>query len=61
MAARKKTKPFMSDDSRVEKNPCELQVQTWQSLTDSLAMFTDDFMEEGRQQPLLQKRKRSLA
>ncbi|NGZ09773.1 MAG: antitoxin [Nitrospira sp. LK70] len=35
--------------------------QTWQSLIDSLAMFTDDFMEEARQQPPLQKRKRSLA
>ncbi len=35
--------------------------QTWQSLTDSLAMFTDDFMQEGRQQPPLQKRRRSLA
>jgi antitoxin VapB len=34
--------------------------QTWQSLTDSLAMFTDDFMEEGRQQPPLQVRKRSF-
>lgn len=34
--------------------------QTWQPLTDSLAMFTDDFMEEGRQQPPLQVRKRSL-
>lgn len=35
--------------------------QTWRSLTDSLAMFTDDFMEEGRQQPPLQKRKLSFA
>jgi antitoxin VapB len=35
--------------------------QTWQSLTNSLAMFTDDFMEEGRQQPQLQKRKFSFA
>jgi antitoxin VapB len=34
--------------------------QTWQPLTDSLAMFTDDFMEEGRQQPPLQVRKRSF-
>lgn len=34
--------------------------QTWQLLTDSLAMFTDDFMEEGRQQPPLQLRKRSF-
>lgn len=32
--------------------------QTWQLLTGSLAMFTDDFMEEGRQQPPIQKRKR---
>lgn len=35
--------------------------ETWQPLTDSLAMFTDDFMEEGRQQPTIQKRKRSFA
>lgn len=35
--------------------------QTWQSFTDSLAMFTDDFMEEGKQQPPLQKRKHFLA
>jgi antitoxin VapB len=34
--------------------------QTWQPLTDSLAMFTDDFMEEGRHQPPLQVRKRSF-
>ncbi len=32
--------------------------QTWQTLTDSLAMFTDDFMEDGRQQPPVQTRKR---
>jgi antitoxin VapB len=30
--------------------------QTWQQLTDSLTMFTDDFMEEGRRQSPLQKR-----
>ena len=35
--------------------------QTWLSLTESLAMFTDDFMEDGRQQPPLQKRKPSFA
>lgn len=35
--------------------------QTWQSFADSLAMFTDDFMEEGRRQPQLQKRKSSFA
>ena len=35
--------------------------ETWQSLTESLAMFTDDFMEEGRQQPPIQKRKRPFA
>lgn len=35
--------------------------QTWQSLTDSLAMFTDDFMEKGRQQPPIQKRKPPFA
>lgn len=31
---------------------------TWQPLTDSLTMFTDDFMGTGRQQPPIQKRKR---
>lgn len=35
--------------------------QTWQPLTDSLAMFTDDFMEGGRVQPPLQKRRRTVA
>ncbi len=35
--------------------------QTWQPFTDSLTMFTDDFMGEGRQQPPLQKRKRPFA
>ncbi|MDF0673751.1 MAG: type II toxin-antitoxin system VapB family antitoxin [Nitrospira sp.] len=35
--------------------------QTWQPLTDSLTMFTDDFMGEGRQQPPIQKRKRPFA
>lgn len=35
--------------------------QTWQPLTESLAMFSDDFMEDGRRQPPLQKRKRSFA
>jgi antitoxin VapB len=35
--------------------------QTWQPLTDSLTMFTDDFMGEGRQQPPIQRRKRPFA
>lgn len=35
--------------------------QTWQPLTDSLVLFTSDFMEEGRVQPTLQKRKRTFA
>lgn len=35
--------------------------QTWQPLTDSLAMFTEDFMAGGRVQPPLQKRKRTFA
>lgn len=35
--------------------------QTWQLLLDSLALFTDDFMEGGRQQPPVQKRKPSFA
>ncbi len=34
--------------------------QTWQLLLDSLPLFTDDFMEEGRQQPPVQKRKPSF-
>ncbi|MDH4078439.1 MAG: antitoxin [Nitrospira sp.] len=34
--------------------------QTWQLLLDSLALFTDDFMEAGRQQPPVQKRKPSF-
>ena len=34
---------------------------TWQPLTDSLAMFTKDFMRGGRQQLPIQKRKRPLA
>lgn len=29
---------------------------TWDALFDSLRDFPDDFMEEGRQQPLMQKR-----
>jgi antitoxin VapB len=35
--------------------------ETWQPLTDSLSMFTDDFMKEGRAQPPQQKRKRTFA
>jgi antitoxin VapB len=35
--------------------------QMWQPLIDSLAMFTDDFMQEGRQPPPPQKRKSSFA
>lgn len=35
--------------------------QTWQLFTDSLTMFTDDFMGDGRQQPPIQKRKRPFA
>jgi virulence-associated protein VagC len=61
VAARKRTKLFMSGDSQAENNPCAFQVQTWQSLIDSLAMFTNDFMEEGRRQPPMQKRTRLLA
>ena len=36
------------------------KARTWQLLLDSLALFTDDFMEKGRQQPTVQKRKSSL-
>ncbi len=32
--------------------------QPWRSFTDSLAVFTDAFIEEGRQPPPLQKRRR---
>ena len=35
--------------------------QTWQPLTESLTMFTDDFMGEARQKPPIQKRKRPFA
>lgn len=34
--------------------------QTWRLLVDSRALFTDDFMEGGRQQPPVQKRKPSF-
>lgn len=34
--------------------------QMWQLFVDSLALFTEDFMEGGRQQPLVQKRKSSF-
>lgn len=34
--------------------------QTWQPLLDSLTLFTEDFMEEGRQQPAVQVRRRSF-
>ena len=77
MAARKKTKLFMSGNSQAVRIPREFKLegdeveiqrrgntlvirqkkQTWQLLTDSLALFTDDFMEEGRQQPPVQKRR----
>lgn len=32
--------------------------ETWQPLTESLAMFSDDFMEGDREQHPIQKRKR---
>jgi antitoxin VapB len=35
--------------------------RTWQPLTESLTMFTSDFMEDGRVQPPLQKRRRPFA
>ncbi|HEY1372224.1 MAG TPA: type II toxin-antitoxin system VapB family antitoxin [Candidatus Binatia bacterium] len=31
---------------------------SWSALLDSLSKFTDDFMEDGRRQPPLQRRKR---
>lgn len=81
MAARKKTRLFMSGNSQAVRIPREFQMegneveiqrrgntlvirpkkQTWQPLKDSLTMFSADFMEEGRQQPPVQKRKRSFA
>ena len=33
---------------------------SWAPLTDSLKKFTADFMEQGRRQPAIQKRKRSF-
>ncbi len=36
------------------------KARTWQLLLDSLALFTDDFREKGRQQPTVQKRKSSF-
>lgn len=71
MAARKKTKLFMSGNGQAVRIPREIQrrgntliirpkKQTWQPLLDSLALFTDDFMEGGRQQPPVQKRKPSF-
>lgn len=35
--------------------------QSWAPFMDSLKNFTADFMEEGRRQPAIQKRKRSFA
>jgi hypothetical protein len=58
---RKKTKPFMNGHHQAIKIRCEFQLQTWQSLIDSLTKFTDDFMEEGRRQPPIQKRTRFVA
>jgi antitoxin VapB len=34
---------------------------SWAALTNSLKMFTADFMEHGRRQPTFQKRKRIFA
>ena len=34
---------------------------TWQPFTDSLAKFTADFMQDGRAQPSLQKRKKTFS
>ena len=35
--------------------------QSWAPFMDSLKNFTADFMEKGRRQPAIQKRKRSFA
>lgn len=60
MVARKK-KLFMSGNSQTKKLPYELQVWTWQSRTDSLTMFRDDIMGDGRQQSQFRKRTQLLA
>ncbi|MBK9305908.1 MAG: antitoxin [Nitrospira sp.] len=57
---------FQLEGDEVEIQPCgnafviRPKKQTWQSLLDSLTLFTDDFMEGGRQQPLVRKRKSSF-
>jgi len=69
MTTRKKTKLLMSSNSQAVRIPREFQLEgdeveiqrPGNTLTDSLAMFTDDFMEEGRQQPPPQKRKSSFS
>jgi antitoxin VapB len=35
--------------------------KSWSSLIASLPKFTDDFMDKGRQQPVIQKRKRPFS
>jgi antitoxin VapB len=53
------------DEVKIQRRSNSLVIrpkkQPWQSFTDSLAVFTDDFMEEGRQQAPIQKRKPSFA
>jgi len=53
---------FKPKDGKVENQGRVIRPmkQTWQLFTDSLTMFTDDFMED-RQQPSHQKRKSSFA
>ena len=49
------------DEVEIQRRGIRLVIRpkkgTWQPLTESLALFTDDFMEEGREQPPIQKRK----
>lgn len=56
---------MQGDEAEIQRRGNTLVIrpekQTWQPLKDSLTMFTADFMEDGRQQPPVQKRKRPFA
>ena len=57
---------FHLDDDEVEIRRrgsalvLEPRKRSWTPLFESLDKFTDDFMREGRKQPALQKRRRTL-
>ena len=59
-------KEFHLDDDEVEIRRrgktlvLEPRKRSWGALFESLDKFTDDFMSEGRKQPPLQKRRRTL-